>query len=120
MKTLSGLTIPAVFAKNIVSLSTILVANSCRKKSFADFVPRFKSVAVSCRTAAIVVASGNDGVGGKNSAAAAGQCGYNPVFPASSPYVIAVGATKVCLFFRILIIQQVLKLFDVLRRASKS
>lgn len=49
----------------------------------------------------IVASSGDDGVNcaaglcGGSSAAAAAVCGYYPTFPASSPYVTAVGATQV-------------------------
>ena len=49
----------------------------------------------------ILAASGDDGAisrnvrGGKTS-----LCGYAPIFPASSPYVTAVGATSVCFLFR--------------------
>eukprot|EP01117_Protostelium_nocturnum_P002650 TRINITY_DN13443_c0_g1_i1.p1 TRINITY_DN13443_c0_g1~~TRINITY_DN13443_c0_g1_i1.p1 ORF type:complete len:264 (-),score=44.63 TRINITY_DN13443_c0_g1_i1:106-897(-) len=43
------------------------------------------------RGVTIVAASGDHGVSG---AAAPRDCGYNPIFPASSPYVVAVGGTR--------------------------
>ena len=45
----------------------------------------------------IVVSSGDDGVANfiaRPSREGKGGCGYNPSFPASSPYVLAVGATQ--------------------------
>jgi subtilase family serine protease len=36
----------------------------------------------------IVVASGDDGSGGAVTRAGPQRCGYNPEFPASSPYVV--------------------------------
>jgi tripeptidyl-peptidase-1 len=44
----------------------------------------------------IFVSSGDDGVANFNARGAAANCAYNPSFPASSPYVTAVGATQVC------------------------
>lgn len=41
----------------------------------------------------IVVASGDDGAPGYNARTSASNCGYDASFPASSPYVVAVGAT---------------------------
>eukprot|EP01042_Synura_sphagnicola_P036378 gene36378-biopygen3788 len=41
----------------------------------------------------ILVASGDDGVVGYQSLTTHGLCGYNPMFPASSPWVTAVGGT---------------------------
>jgi len=42
----------------------------------------------------VFVSSGDDGVGNFQARAAASGCGYHPSFPASSPYVTAVGATQ--------------------------
>jgi tripeptidyl-peptidase-1 len=42
----------------------------------------------------IVVASGDDGVAGNRARNDAGRCGYNPSFPATSPYVLTVGGTQ--------------------------
>jgi tripeptidyl-peptidase-1 len=42
----------------------------------------------------ILVASGDDGVSGFKTKSTS-QCGYNPQFPASSPYVTSIGATQV-------------------------
>ena len=42
----------------------------------------------------IVVSSGDDGVANFMRPSRRGACGYNPSFPASSPYVLAVGATQ--------------------------
>jgi tripeptidyl-peptidase-1 len=42
----------------------------------------------------VLVASGDDGVSGYKTASTS-QCGYNPMFPASSPYVTTIGATQV-------------------------
>jgi len=41
----------------------------------------------------IVVSSGDDGVANFQARGDSSKCGYNPSFPASSPYVLAVGAT---------------------------
>jgi len=42
----------------------------------------------------IFVSSGDDGAPGSGARGNAGGCGYEPSFPASSPYVTAVGATQ--------------------------
>jgi tripeptidyl-peptidase-1 len=42
----------------------------------------------------VFVSSGDDGVANFNARGDASSCGYNPSFPASSPYVTAVGATQ--------------------------
>lgn len=46
------------------------------------------------RGVTVMVASGDDGVGNFGAANDATQCGYFPSFPATSPYVTAVGATQ--------------------------
>jgi hypothetical protein len=43
----------------------------------------------------LVAASGDDGVAGAPARTDPFRCGYYPMFPASSPYVTAVGATMV-------------------------
>lgn len=43
----------------------------------------------------ILASSGDTGVGGSLASKSTHYCGYNPQFPASSPYVTAVGATDV-------------------------
>jgi len=42
----------------------------------------------------VFVASGDDGVANFEARGDASQCGFNPSFPATSPYVVAVGATQ--------------------------
>jgi len=42
----------------------------------------------------VFVASGDDGVANYGARADSSQCGFNPSFPATSPYVTAVGATQ--------------------------
>jgi len=42
----------------------------------------------------VLASSGDDGVAGTAARAGDQNCGYNPSFPASSPYVTAVGATQ--------------------------
>jgi tripeptidyl-peptidase-1 len=42
----------------------------------------------------VFVSSGDDGVANFQARGKASNCGYNPSFPASSPYVTAVGATQ--------------------------
>jgi tripeptidyl-peptidase-1 len=42
----------------------------------------------------ILVSSGDDGVANFNARDDASECGYHPSFPASSPYVTAIGATS--------------------------
>jgi len=46
------------------------------------------------RGATVVVSAGDDGVSNFGARQSASSCGYNPSFPASSPYVTAVGATQ--------------------------
>jgi subtilase family serine protease len=46
------------------------------------------------RGVTIVVASGDDGVANFIARTDKSQCGFNPSFPASSPYVLSVGATQ--------------------------
>ena len=48
----------------------------------------------------IVAASGDDGAISRNSRVSPNSCRYAPIFPASSPYVTAVGATMVSLRLR--------------------
>lgn len=43
----------------------------------------------------IVVASGDDGANSYTVRKSTGHCGYSPLFPASCPYVVSVGATSV-------------------------
>jgi tripeptidyl-peptidase I len=47
------------------------------------------------RGVTVLVASGDDGVHSSAARYNAAKCGYNPDFPAGSPYVVAVGATSV-------------------------
>lgn len=42
----------------------------------------------------ILVASGDDGALSSTAVGNPGNCGYSPLFPASSPYVLSVGATS--------------------------
>jgi len=42
----------------------------------------------------VVVATGDDGVANFQARSSKSSCGYNPSYPASSPYVTAVGATQ--------------------------
>eukprot|EP00656_Telonema_subtile_P049634 TRINITY_DN6209_c0_g1_i2.p1 TRINITY_DN6209_c0_g1~~TRINITY_DN6209_c0_g1_i2.p1 ORF type:complete len:240 (+),score=56.29 TRINITY_DN6209_c0_g1_i2:1107-1826(+) len=42
----------------------------------------------------VLVASGDDGVANFQARSSQAACGYNPSYPASSPYVTAVGATQ--------------------------
>jgi len=46
------------------------------------------------RGVTVAVASGDDGVANFEARNDASQCGFNPSFPATSPYVVAVGATQ--------------------------
>ena len=43
----------------------------------------------------VLAAAGDSGVTGDGGSGDTSSCGYNPDFPASSPYVTAVGATQV-------------------------
>ena len=43
----------------------------------------------------LIAASGDNGANCGDLCSASNQCGYSPYFPASSPYVTAVGATQV-------------------------
>ena len=55
-----------------------------------------ESIKLSLRGTTIVAASGDDGaVDGSSRGGVLSKCGYFPLFPASSPYVVAVGATSV-------------------------
>jgi tripeptidyl-peptidase-1 len=44
----------------------------------------------------LLVASGDDGVGGRFVRSGALTCAYNPDFPTVSPYLTVVGATQMC------------------------
>eukprot|EP00981_Chlorochromonas_danica_P007258 scaffold1623_cov165-Ochromonas_danica.AAC.10 len=52
-----------------------------------------QAMALAAQGVTIVAASGDDGVAGPRSRKNPVFCGYRPVFPASSPYVTAVGGT---------------------------
>lgn len=45
----------------------------------------------------LIASSGDDGAVPSSASGAPSRCAYAPVFPASSPYVTAVGATMVCI-----------------------
>ena len=51
------------------------------------------------RGVTIVVASGDDGVANYPARGNASACGFFPSYPASSPFVVSVGATQVGLAF---------------------
>lgn len=46
----------------------------------------------------VLAASGDDGAAGFKASTDTSQCSYGPFFPASSPYVTAVGATQVSIY----------------------
>jgi len=46
------------------------------------------------RGMSVIISSGDDGVANYNARGDASQCGYNPSFPATSPFATAVGATQ--------------------------
>lgn len=46
------------------------------------------------RGVTVVVSSGDDGVSGAVARESSSECGFNPSFPASCPFVVAVGATQ--------------------------
>ena len=46
------------------------------------------------RGVSVLVSSGDDGVAGSKARTSTGLCGYNPQWPATSPYVTTVGATE--------------------------
>jgi tripeptidyl-peptidase-1 len=70
---------------------------SIESKVGASTVSRFNSVAIQLGVmgVTIVVASGDDGVAGFDVRAGRESCAYNPFYPASSPFVLSVGATQV-------------------------
>ena len=49
---------------------------------------------ITCRGVTVLAASGDDGVANFLARDTPGLCGYDPSFPASSPYVLAVGGTE--------------------------
>ena len=53
------------------------------------------AIKLSARGITIVVASGDDGAVSSFVRRGKRACGYAPIFPASNPYVTAVGATSV-------------------------
>lgn len=78
---------------NVVEIPTV----SYEKGLSQDYVNAFNVQAQSLglRGVTIVVGSGDDGVAGWLAQNSRSNCGYNPMFPASSPYVVAVGGTQV-------------------------
>ena len=56
------------------------------------------AIKLGVRGITIVVASGDDGAVNFEARGNLGKCGYFPVFPASNPYVLSVGATSVSLY----------------------
>jgi len=61
-----------------------------------DNMKRFNTEAMTLGTQGItiIIASGDDGVANYVARSDPSQCGFNPSWPASSPYVTAVGATQ--------------------------
>ena len=45
----------------------------------------------------ILAASGDDGVAGFLARDNPSYCGYSPQFPSTSPYIVSVGGTNVCI-----------------------
>lgn len=54
----------------------------------------FVAILLAARGVTIVVSSGDDGAPGYMARISASYCGYSPQWPASSPYVLSVGATQ--------------------------
>ncbi|RYG68943.1 hypothetical protein EON64_03960 [archaeon] len=52
-----------------------------------------QAMKLAARGTTLVAASGDDGVAGQDARYDSMQCGYRPIFPASSPYVLAVGGS---------------------------
>lgn len=62
----------------------------------ASYVSAFNTQAMQLglKGTTLVASSGDDGVGGWRARANRHDCGYHPLFPASSPYVLAVSGTQ--------------------------
>ena len=52
-----------------------------------------EAMKLAARGVSLVAASGDDGVAGPSARTNKNACGFRPAFPASNPYVTAVGAT---------------------------
>jgi tripeptidyl-peptidase-1 len=77
----------------VISISYGSYENQYSNSYFNSF--NVQAQALGLQGVTIVVSSGDDGVAGFNSRTSTSQCGYYPQFPASSPYVVAVGGTRV-------------------------
>jgi tripeptidyl-peptidase-1 len=64
-------------------------------QSYADAF-NFEAMKLSLAGVTLVVASGDDGAAGLDAREDVMRCGFFPQFPATSPYVTSIGATKVC------------------------
>jgi tripeptidyl-peptidase-1 len=71
------------YGSNEASLPSVLT------KQFNNEAMKAGTIGVS-----IFVSSGDDGAAGSAARSSASACGYAPSFPATSPYVTAVGATQ--------------------------
>jgi tripeptidyl-peptidase-1 len=63
-------------------------------QSYADAF-NFEAMKLSLAGVTLVVASGDDGAAGLDAREDVMRCGFFPQFPATSPYVTSIGATKV-------------------------
>ncbi|RYY79675.1 hypothetical protein EON63_17120, partial [archaeon] len=54
-----------------------------------------QAIKLAARGVTLVVAAGDDGAPGHTVRAGSRSCGYYPLFPATCPYVVAVGSTMV-------------------------
>ena len=86
--------------KGVANLATPPLVNSISYGAIEPSLPTFivnsfniEAQKLGVQGVTIVVSSGDDGVANFQARGDASNCGYNPSFPASSPFVLAVGAT---------------------------
>lgn len=86
--------------QGVADMATPPLVNSISYGAIEPSLPKFivdafntEAQKLGVQGVTIVVSSGDDGVANFQARGDPSKCGYNPSFPASSPYVTAVGAT---------------------------
>lgn len=89
------------WAINVLSMENPPIVTSISYSGYEsefdqEYLDMFDTLAMmlSSMGSTIVASSGDDGVAGYEARESKAYCGYNPQFPVSNPYVLAVGATQ--------------------------